>query len=291
MLRVRELVKVYPGPVAAIQGIDLELANGLFGLLGPNGAGKTTLMRILAGLLEPTSGQVTLDDKDILADPQWLRGRLGYLPQDFGFYPHLSGEAMLAHLLRLKGISSPLGMGKLCAELLDRVNLTFAARRKVKTYSGGMRQRLGLAQALAGNPRLIIVDEPTAGLDPEERLRFYYLLAELAENRIVLLSTHIVEDIAVLCSRFAVIRGGRIVKQSSPSEARGALAGTIFEGTVSASELEQVRQSRCVTQALLVEGKNRVRVYERGSEPPAGFMPVPPTLEDAYLVAMRETAA
>jgi ABC-type multidrug transport system ATPase subunit len=287
MLSVRQLVKVYPGPVAALQGIDLEIGNGLFGLLGPNGAGKTTLMRILAGLLEPTSGQVTLDGHDVLTRPERLRARLGYLPQDFGFYPHLSGEAMLAHLLRLKGVRSPLGMRKLCAGLLQRVNLTSAAHRKVKTYSGGMRQRLGLAQALAGDPRLIIVDEPTAGLDPEERLRCYYLLAELAENRIVLLSTHIVEDIAVLCSRFAVIRAGRIVKQSSPSEAKGDLAGTIFEGTVSPAELEQVRKSRCVTQALLVEGKNRVRVYERGTAPPAGFTPVTPTLEDAYLVAMR----
>jgi ABC-type multidrug transport system ATPase subunit len=287
MLCVRQLVKVYPGPVAALQGIDLELGNGLFGLLGPNGAGKTTLMRILAGLMEPTSGEVTLDGEDTLANPQALRAKLGYLPQDFGFYSHLTGEAMLAHLLRLKGVASPLGNRKLCAELLERVNLTFAARRKVKTYSGGMRQRLGLAQALAGNPRLIIVDEPTAGLDPEERLRFYYLLAELAENRIVLLSTHIVEDIAVLCRRFAVIRSGRIVKQSSPGEAKASLTGAIFEGTVPATEIEQLRKDRCVTQMLLVEGNNRVRVYERNREPPAGFVEVLPTLEDAYLVAMR----
>src|SRR6516162_5708187 len=146
MLSIRNLVKDYPGPVAALQGIDLDLSKGMFGLLGPNGAGKTTLMRILAGLLEPTSGQVTLDGTDIFARPDFLRTRLGYLPQDFGFYPHLTGEAMLAHLLRLKGVQSPLGIRKLCAELLERVNLITAARRKVKTYSGGMRQRLGLAQ-------------------------------------------------------------------------------------------------------------------------------------------------
>jgi ABC-type multidrug transport system ATPase subunit len=287
MLTIRNLVKVYPGPVAALQGIDLDLPNGMFGLLGPNGAGKTTLMRILAGLLEPTSGQVTLDGEDVLRRPQSLWQRLGYLPQDFGFYPHLTGQAMLAYLLQLKGVRAPQGTRKLTAELLERVNLTFAARRKVKTYSGGMRQRLGLAQAIAGNPRLIIVDEPTAGLDPEERLRFYYLLAELAEDRIVLLSTHIVEDVAVLCSRFAIIRNGRLVARTSPGEARQRLNGTIFEGTVSAAELKALHATRCVTQAVLVEGKNRVRVYETEAHPPAGFVPVQPTLEDAYLVTMR----
>jgi ABC-2 type transport system ATP-binding protein len=287
MLVVRNLMKVYPGPVAALQGIDLDLDNGMFGLLGPNGAGKTTLMRILAGLLEPTSGEVTLDGEDVLKRPQRLWTTLGYLPQEFGLYPHLSGEAMLAHLLQLKGVDSPRGIKALARELLDRVNLTFAARRKVKTYSGGMRQRLGLAQAIAGNPRLIIVDEPTAGLDPEERLRFYYLLAELAEKRIVLLSTHIVEDVAVLCSRFAVIRNGRLVAQTSPTEARKQLAGTIFEATVSSAELESLRTARCVTQAILVEGKNRVRVYERDGQAPDGFAAVLPTLEDAYFVTMR----
>jgi len=206
MLTIRDLVKVYPGPVTALQGINLDVPPGMFGLLGPNGAGKTTLMRILAGLLEPTSGRVELDGRDVLAQPDALWSRLGYLPQEFGFYPHLTGEKMLAHLLDLKGVEAPGGRKSLVAELLERVNLTGAAKRKVRGYSGGMRQRLGIAQAIAGDPRLIIVDEPTAGLDPEERLRFYRLLAELAEDRIVLLSTHIVEDVAVLCPRFAVIR-------------------------------------------------------------------------------------
>ncbi|HYU30887.1 MAG TPA: ABC transporter ATP-binding protein, partial [Thermoanaerobaculia bacterium] len=230
MLTIRDLVKVYPGPVTALQGINLDVPAGMFGLLGPNGAGKTTLMRILAGLLEPTSGQVTLDGDDILADPQSVWKRLGYLPQDFGFYPHLTGEKMLAHLLALKGVEAPGGMKKLVAELLERVNLSYAAKRRVKTYSGGMRQRLGIAQAVAGDPRLIIVDEPTAGLDPEERLRFYRILTELAEDRIVLLSTHIVEDVNVLCPRFVVIRQGRLVAQTSPHEAQARLRGRIFEG-------------------------------------------------------------
>ena len=182
MIRIRDLVKIYPGPVAALVGIDLDVSNGMFGLLGPNGAGKTTLMRILAGILEPTSGTATLDGESILDHPERIRDRLGYLPQDFGFFPHLTGERMLAYLLRLKGVRAPGGERALCRELLDRVHLSFAAQRKVKTYSGGMRQRLGIAQAIAGDPRLIIVDEPTAGLDPEERLRFYRLLSELCRS-------------------------------------------------------------------------------------------------------------
>jgi len=290
MLTIRDLVKVYPGPVTALQGISLDVPTGMFGLLGPNGAGKTTLMRILAGLLEPTSGKVALDETDVLATPQWLWERLGYLPQDFGFYPHLTGEQMLAYLLELKGVQAPGGLKKLAAELLDRVNLTYAARRKVRAYSGGMRQRLGIAQAIAGDPRLIIVDEPTAGLDPEERLRFYRLLAELAADRIVLLSTHIVEDVAVLCPRFAVIRKGRLVAQTSPSEARAAITGRIFEGRVAAEELDEIRQRLRVTQAILVEGRNRVRIYEPAGQAPAGFEPVPATLEDAYLLLMQDEA-
>jgi ABC-2 type transport system ATP-binding protein len=247
-------------------------------------------MRILAGLLEPTSGQVSLDETDVLAKPEWLWARLGYLPQDFGFYPHLTGEQMLSYLLKLKGVDAPGGLKNLVAELLDRVNLSYAAKRKVRAYSGGMRQRLGIAQAIAGDPRLIIVDEPTAGLDPEERLRFYRLLAELAADRIVLLSTHIVEDVAVLCPRFAVIRKGRLVAQTTPSDARGAITGKIFEGRVAAEELDEIRRRLRVTQAVLVEGKNRVRIYEPEGQAPAGFEAAPATLEDAYLLLMQEEA-
>ncbi|HEY8021794.1 MAG TPA: ABC transporter ATP-binding protein [Thermoanaerobaculia bacterium] len=288
MLEIRDLVKIYPGPVTALQGVTLDVPQGMFGLLGPNGAGKTTLMRVLAGLLEPTGGTVRLDGIDTLADPRELRKRLGYLPQEFGFYPYLTGEAMLVYLLRLKGVEAPGGLSTLARDLLERVNLGDAARRKVKSYSGGMRQRLGIAQAIAGNPRLIVVDEPTAGLDPEERLRFYRLLAELAEERIVLLSTHIVEDVAVLCPRFAVIRKGKLVAETSPGAARGAIAGKIFEGRVAASELDALARVGQVTQAILVEGQNRVRIYEPTGVPPAGFEPVPATLEDAYLLLMQD---
>jgi ABC-type multidrug transport system ATPase subunit len=289
MLSIRNLVKIYPGPVTALLGVELDVPNGMFGLLGPNGAGKTTLMRILAGLLEPTSGTATLDGESMLDRPERIWGRLGYLPQDFGFFPHLTGERMLRYLLRLKGVGAPGGERALCAELLERVHLSFAARRKVKTYSGGMRQRLGIAQAIAGDPRLVIVDEPTAGLDPEERLAFYRLLSELAEDRIVLLSTHIVEDVAVLCSRFAVIRQGRLVADTTPGAARRAIEGTIYEGSIPPALYDQLlaEPGRCVTQAYLVEGQNRVRVYQPGGCPPPGFVPVPTTLEDAYLVLIK----
>jgi ABC-type multidrug transport system ATPase subunit len=289
MLSIRQLVKVYPGPVAALQGIDLDIPTGMFGLLGPNGAGKSTLMKILAGLLEPTSGQVTLDGEDILIRPERLWARLGYLPQDFGFYPHLSGQAMLEYLLQLKGVESPLGTRRLAAELLERVHLTFAAKRKVKGYSGGMRQRLGIAQAVAGNPALLVVDEPTAGLDPEERLRFYHLLTELARDRTVVLSTHIVEDVAVLCPRFAVIRQGRLLTSTTPVEARRRLHGTIFEGSVAENEVAELRRTRGVTQAVLVEGRTRVRIRAADSDVPPGFEPVAPTLEDFYMVLMQDT--
>jgi ABC-type multidrug transport system ATPase subunit len=287
VLAIRSLVKVYPGPVAALQGIDLDIPVGMFGLLGPNGAGKTTLMKILAGLLEPTSGSVLWDGEDVVARPERVWSRLGYLPQDFGFYPHLSGEAMLEYLLRLKGIESPAGSKRLVGELLERVNLSFAAKRKLKGYSGGMRQRLGIAQAIAGDPALLVVDEPTAGLDPEERLRFYRLLTELAQDRTVVLSTHIVEDVAVLCPRFAAIRDGRLVASTTPSEARATLRGSIFEGSVTDAELGELRRTRQVTQAILVEGRSRVRIRAAPAEVPAGFEPVAATLEDVYMVLMQ----
>ena len=288
MLELRDLVKVYPGPVAALQGVSLSIPQGMFGLLGPNGAGKTTLMRIVAGLLEPTSGRVILDGADVTETPARVWERLGYLPQEFGFYPHLTGEAMLALMLELKGVVSPGGTKRLVAELLDRVNLAFAAKRKVKAYSGGMRQRLGLAQAIAGNPRMIIVDEPTAGLDPEERFRFYRLLAELASDRIVILSTHIVEDVSVLCSRFAVIRGGRVVALTTPAEARALIHGKIYQGTADTRDhLDEIAKARRITQSILVEGKNQVRVYERDGLPAPGFIRVEPSLEDAYFVLMH----
>jgi ABC-type multidrug transport system ATPase subunit len=289
MLQIRDLVKIYPGPVAALKGVSLDIPQGLFGLLGPNGAGKSTLMNILSGLLEPTGGSVTLDGVDIVKDPRAVWSRLGYLPQDFGFYPSLNGAQMLDFLLRLKGVEAPQGRKKLVAELLERVNLTEAAKRKVKTYSGGMRQRLGIAQAIAGDPRLVIVDEPTAGLDPEERQRFYRLLAEMSSGRVVLLSTHIVDDVSTLCPRLAVIRSGEVVADTTPAAARRAVDGLVFEGFVADPELPAFSREHRVISAVLNEGRNnRVRVFcANGRSAPAGFQRSQGTLEDAYLVLMR----
>jgi ABC-2 type transport system ATP-binding protein len=291
MLTIRDLVKIYPGsasgPVAALRGVTLEIPQGLFGLLGPNGAGKSTLMNIVAGLLEATGGSVTLDGNDVTRDPRVVWDKLGYLPQDFGFYPSLSGAQMLDFMLRLKGVSGPNGRKRLVADLLERVNLAYAAKRKVKEYSGGMRQRLGIAQAIAGNPRLLVVDEPTAGLDPEERQRFYRLLAELGRERIVVLSTHIVEDIATLCPRFAIIRSGRCVASGQTADARKRLDGRVFEGVLTPERLEAVRQTHRVTQAVLMEGSDfRVRVQAEPGQAPDGFQSVPPTLEDVYFGVM-----
>lgn len=291
MLEIRNLTKTYSGGVTALHGISLRMPVGMFGLLGPNGSGKTTLMRIVAGLLEPTAGQVLIDGEDVVGHPERVWPRLGYLPQSFGFYPGLTGRAMLAHMLRLKGVSSTHGVDALCDDLLERVNLTHAAKRPVKGYSGGMRQRLGIAQAIAGNPELLIVDEPTAGLDPEERARFYRLLSELAENRTVILSTHIVDDVAVLCPRFAVVRYGRLLATTTPTEARAAIAGTMFEGVVGRADLGAIADRYHVTQAFLVEGQNRVRLHAADGNVPPHFTAVAPTLEDAYHLLTQAAAA
>ena len=293
MLQIRDLLKIYPGPVTALKGVSLDIPNGLFGLLGPNGAGKSTLMTIVAGLLQPTAGSITLDGTDIVTDPAVVRRALGYLPQEFGFYPELTGLKMLMLMLRLKGVDAPGGRRKLAEELLERVNLSHAAKRKVGGYSGGMRQRLGLAQAVAGSPRLIIVDEPTAGLDPEERHRFYRLLAELGKDRIVVLSTHIVEDVATLCPRMAIIRSGTLMANTTPSAARESMEGRVFEGFVRDEELAAFTTSHRVLSAILVEGvTNRVRVsVDKDGAAPAGFRAVSAVLEDAYLDTIRAPLA
>jgi ABC-type multidrug transport system ATPase subunit len=288
-----ELVDIHKhyGAVKANDGVSLTVAPGdLHGILGENGAGKSTLMKILAGLLEPTAGGVFFQGADIVRNPEYVWERLGYLPQDFGFYPHLTGEEMLAFLLRLKGVEGSAGLPALVKDLLERVNLGFAARRRVKDYSGGMRQRLGIAQAIAGRPPLIVVDEPTSGLDPEERLRFYHLLAELGQDSTVILSTHIVEDVAVLCPRFAVIQAGRVVKQTTPTLAVAELEGRIWEGFVDRHVVPQLQRDFFVTQTVLYEGRQRTRIHIQAGEPPAGFRQAQPTLEDAYFLFIRQGA-
>lgn len=290
MLEIRGLRKVYAGGVVALDRVTLEIPSGIFGLLGPNGSGKTTLMRILAGLLEASDGEVRFDGESLTEDPSRIWPRLGHLPQYFGFYPHLTGRAMLRHMLRLKGVTHPRGDAWIESELLERVNLTYAADRAVKTYSGGMRQRLGIAQAIAGNPALLIVDEPTAGLDPEERLRFYRLLSELAQDRTVILSTHIVEDVAMLCSRLAIIRYGQLLATTTPAEARARLAGTMYAGQVERHDLERVSSIGRVTSAYLIEGRDQVRLHLPSGSPPPGFEATAPTLEDAYLLLTQQDA-
>ena len=291
MIEIRDLVKVYPGGVAALKGVSLTLPRGMYGLLGPNGSGKTTLMKILAGLLEPTSGAIVKDGVDVTRSPERLRERLGYLPQDFGFYPDLSGKEMLRHLLVLKGVEAPGGLDAYADDLLRRVNLSAAASRPTRTYSGGMRQRLGIAQAIAGNPDLLIVDEPTAGLDPEERIRFYRVLSSLAAERCVLLSTHLVDDVSMLCPRFAVIRYGRMIAETTPAAARRLVAGTMFEGAVDDARLEGLSASGLLTGVRLEEGRTLARIHCADGAAPSDFAGVDGTLEDAYLTITRRAAA
>jgi ABC-2 type transport system ATP-binding protein len=281
MIETRALTKIYSGPVAALQDVSLQLPHGLFGLLGPNGAGKSTLMRMLAGLLAPTAGCILIDGDDVTDAPERIWPRLGYLPQEFGLHPELSGKAMLHHLLLLKGVSAPGGLSSLCDALLERVNLGAVAQRPIATYSGGMRRRLGIAQAIAGDPRLVIVDEPTAGLDPEERARFHSLLAELAATRTVLLSTHLVEDVAMLCPQFAILRAGRLRARMTPAQARALVAGSIFEAPATTASMHPELR---VTHRRWVEGQEWHRVHVADAEPPSGFAAVAPNLEDAYMV-------
>ena len=288
MLCISALSKTYPSGVRALEGIDLAVEPGVFGLLGPNGAGKTTLMKILATLLEPDHGRMTASGVDFLTDRMAARRILGYLPQEFGFYPMLTAEETLNYFARLKGIAGRKTRAGLVAALLERVNLAHASKQRVGEFSGGMRQRLGIAQALIGDPRLIIVDEPTAGLDPDERNRFHNLLAETAsEGVVVLLSTHIVADVANLCSRFAVICGGKIVAQAAPQTALAAIADAVWEAPATRGELAQLQSRFNVISARASAGEWIVRVFSRDARPAERFLPVTPTLEDYYFNAIR----
>ncbi|MEW6746361.1 MAG: ABC transporter ATP-binding protein [Planctomycetota bacterium] len=294
MVSIQDVIKVYPGPIAAVRGVSLEIGKGLFGLLGPNGAGKTTFMKVIATLLEPTAGRFVFDGVDGVADPLFVRRRLGYLPQDFGFYPNLSARAMLNYLAALKGVALR-GRRRLLNELLERTNLAHVAGRRLGTFSGGMRQRFGIAQALIGSPDLLIVDEPTAGLDPLERVRFYNLLGELARERVVLLSTHIVEDVRVLCKRFAIMRDGRLVYHGTPAELLASIQGRVFEGFVPRERVQSLEEESVPIASTVITGETgtyRVRVVlEEGAAAPADFAPAQPTLEDGYAATGFTTPA
>ncbi|QDF01074.1 ABC transporter ATP-binding protein [Myxococcus xanthus] len=285
MLRLSAISKTYPNGVRALQGIDLTIEKGLFGLLGPNGAGKSTLMRILATLQLPDEGQFLFDGVDVLAAPQAHRRHLGYLPQDFGVYPGVSAVELLDHLGVLKGLTNARQRREQVDALLHQTNLHAHRKKAVSGFSGGMRQRFGIAQALLGQPRMLIVDEPTAGLDPEERNRFHNLLSEVAEDIVVLLSTHIVEDVRQLCPRMAILSGGRVLREGIPEQLVTELTGRVWRKTVEKLEVPALRASQTVLSTQLSGGRTVLRVL--ADEAPApGFERVPPDLEDVYFAAL-----
>ena len=286
-LTIDRLSKTYPNGVRALHNVSLTLSNGMFGLLGPNGAGKSSLMRTIATLQEPDSGSIRLDDLDapynldVLNNKTGVRQLLGYLPQEFGVYPRISARQMLDHVARLKGIERSNERKDLVLALLEKVNLYKDRDRKLGTYSGGMKQRWGIAQALVGNPRLIIVDEPTAGLDPAERNRFYNLLSQLGEQTIVILSTHIVEDVSTLCSRFAIICHGEVLYHGEPENAIKSLEGKIFSKRIPQNEIEKHRAGYPIISTQLKAGQLFIRI-KSDENPGKGFSPAAPDLEDVY---------
>jgi ABC-type multidrug transport system ATPase subunit len=286
MLTIRDLSKTYANGVRALSGVSLDVPTGMFGLLGPNGAGKSTLMRTIATLQEPDAGSIRFDGVDVLRDKQAVRRLLGYLPQEFGVYPKLTAAAMLEHFAVLKGLARARERRAVVRALLERTNLWEVRDRKLGTFSGGMRQRFGIAQALLGEPRLVIVDEPTAGLDPEERGRFLNLLAEIGENVVVILSTHIVDDVADLCTRMAVISQGEVRLTGEPRREVAALAGLIWKKAVAKGDLERHRRELEVLSMRLVAGRPEIHVFSR-EHPGDGFAPVEPSLEDVYFHALR----
>ncbi|PZQ65346.1 MAG: multidrug ABC transporter ATP-binding protein [Phenylobacterium zucineum] len=292
MLSIKGLTHVYPNGTRALDGVDLEIGKGMFGLLGPNGAGKSTLMRTVATLQTPTSGEIMFGDIDVIARPEALRRTLGYLPQDFGVYPRVSAVDLLDHMAVLKGIAGRGERKDTVETLLQQVNLWDVRKKAVAGYSGGMRQRFGIAQALIGQPTLIIVDEPTAGLDPEERNRFLNLLAEIGENVVVILSTHIVEDVSDLCPRMAVLAGGRILTEGAPAELIAGLEGRIWRKVIERGELDAERARHQVIASRLTGGRLVIHVLADG-RPDAGFEPAAGGLEDVYfstLAASRRAA-
>ncbi len=280
-LVISHLSKVYPNGVRALNDISLTIPSGMFGLLGPNGAGKSTLMRTIATLQEPDSGSIHLGDLDVLGHKDAVRRVLGYLPQEFGFYPNLSAETVLDHFATLKGLTNKSERRQVVGALLQQTNLYEARKKSVGGFSGGMKQRLGIATALLGDPKLIIVDEPTAGLDPTERNRFLNLLSEISENVVVIFSTHIVEDIRELCSNMAIIARGEVVAQGAPAEVVERTQGRVWRRTVEKSELAALQQTHQVISTRLVGGKPVVHVYSE-TPPGAGFAPAEGTLEDAF---------
>jgi ABC-type multidrug transport system ATPase subunit len=285
MLSITNLTKTYPNGVEALRSVDLEIGKGMFGLLGPNGAGKSTLMQIVAGLLEPDSGRIEFDGVDFVAFPHEARSRLGYLPQDFGVYPRISARDLLDHLAVLKGLLDRRSRCEQVDELLHLTNLWAVRKNSVSSFSGGMRQRFGIAQALLGDPRLVIVDEPTAGLDPEERQRFYDLLSELGEQVVVILSTHIVEDVRELCPRMAVLCEGRVLCQGNPQRMIRTLEGKLWTRLIDRDRLADFRADFDVIATRLLAGRTQITVFDEDL-PDTGFEPAAADLEAVYFQAL-----
>ncbi len=280
-LTIRNLSKTYPNGVKALDDVSLDIPTGMYGLLGPNGAGKSTLMRTVATLQEADTGTAVLDDINVLEQKDEVRRLLGYLPQEFGVYARISAQKMLDHLAILKGITKKGERKEAVEALLQRVNLWDHRKKAVSSYSGGMRQRFGIAQALLGDPQLIIVDEPTAGLDPGERNRFYNLLSEIGENVIVILSTHIVEDVKELCSKMAIIHEGKVHYEGNPSAAMSELDGKVWEKAITKAEIEDYQNRFRVISSKLVAGRPIIHILN-GENPGDGFVPSSPDLEDVF---------
>jgi ABC-type multidrug transport system ATPase subunit len=288
MLNLERVTHVYPNGTRALDDVTLSIPRGMYGLLGPNGAGKSTLMRAIATLQTPTSGTIRFGEIDVIAEPERLRRTLGYLPQDFGVYPRISAQDMLEHMAVLKGIASKSDRRSTVETLLHQTNLWSVRKKALAGFSGGMRQRFGIAQALIGNPHLIIVDEPTAGLDPEERNRFLNLLAEIGENVVVILSTHIVEDVSDLCHRMAVLADGRVQVEGSPQELIGATRGRIWMKVVDRAELSRVREQYEVLSTRLSAGRTVVHILS-DRDPGNGFTAADAGLEDVYFSTLAQS--
>lgn len=285
-LEIKNLQKTYPNGVHALNDLNLQISNGMFGLLGPNGAGKSSLMRSIAGLQKVDSGRMLFNGQDIIASPELIRRDLGYLPQEFGVYPQVSALRLLDHLAVLKGILDSQLRKEQILYLLEQTNLYEHRNKAVHTFSGGMKQRFGIAQALLGSPKIIIADEPTAGLDPEERNRFNTLLSEIGEQVIVILSTHIVDDVKDLCSQMAIIASGSLLLSGSPSALAGQLDGKIWAKTISRQELKNVKSQYQLISSGLQSGKLKVHIYA-DEDPRNGFEQTAARLEDVYFNSMR----
>jgi len=286
-LKITNLTKTYDNGVKALSNIYLEIENGMFGLLGPNGAGKSTLMKTIVGLQQPDSGGIFFNKENVIENSKFIKSQLGYLPQDFGVYPNIAAYDLLNHLAILKGLNNATTRKEQILALLEKTNLSKHKNKAVSTYSGGMRQRFGVAQALLGNPQIIIVDEPTAGLDPEERNRFNNLLSEIGENIIVILSTHLVEDVRNLCTQMTIINKGELLLSGNPEQFIDKLKGNVWKKQIDKNELVAYQNQYKIISTQLQAGKLNIRVFAN-ENPQNVFAPIEADLEDVYFTTLQK---